>query len=139
MPPTTVQTAVCLMPGTQVDSHALIGSGARLEEDVHVGCGTMIGGVLLPEEALPVILERGAAVGGNCGLYGSMVVGEAVQIYAGTVIRAVAGVYEVSGRKWKMPDADGALRLPGGATVQMGMPPAEAFPDGVVRLTPLMS
>ena len=138
MPPSTVQAAACIMPGAQVDSHALIGTGARLQEDVHVGCGTMIGGVLLPEEALPVILEQGATVGGNCGLYGSMVIGQGAQIVAGTVLRSVAGVYDLGSKGWKMPDPDGALRIPPGATVQMGLPPATAFPDGVPRVTPLL-
>ena len=138
MPPVTIQTAACLLPGAQVDSHALIGTGARLEEDTAVGCGTMIGGVLLPEEALPVILERGAIVGGSCGLYESIIVGQGAQIFAGTVIRASAGVYDAQACDWVMPGTDGALRIPAGATVSMGLPPPDAFPDGVCRLTPIL-
>ena len=138
MPPVTIQAGACLMPGAQVDSHALIGSGARLQEDAVVGCGTMIGGVLLPEEALPVILERGAIVGGNCGLYGSIVVGQGAQIFAGTVVRAPAGAYDPQSGEWLLPGLDGALHIPAGARVSMGLPPPDAFPDGVCRLTPML-
>ncbi len=139
MPPSTVQAGACLLAGTRVDSHVLIGSGAMLEADVSVGCGTMIGGVLQPPEALPVVLERGVLIGGTCGLYGSMVVGEGAQVYAGTVIRAAAGAFDGRSRQWMHPGVDGALRLPAGATVQMGLPPAEFFPDGVPRLTPVVA
>ena len=139
MPPSVVQTGAAILAGARVDSHALVGSGALLEEDVLVGCGTMLGGVLQPPEALPIILERGVAVGGNCGLYGSMVVGQGTQIFAGTVIRAQAGVFDARSGQWVRPGTDGTLRLPPGVSVEMVLPPASLFPDGISRLTPAIS
>jgi 2,3,4,5-tetrahydropyridine-2-carboxylate N-succinyltransferase len=139
MPPSVVQTGAAVLAGARLDSHVLVGSGALLEEDVLVGCGTMLGGVLQPPEALPVILERGAAVGGNCGLYGSIVVGQQTQIIAGTVIRALAGAFDARSGQWLRPGSDGALRLPPGVIVEMGLPPADLFPDGIPRLTPVLS
>ena len=104
-----------------------------------MGCGSMLAGALVPEDALSVVLERSVIVGGNCGLYGPLVVGEHAAIYAGTVIRAAAGVFHVARREWMMPDGGGTLRRPPGCTVSMGVPPADAFADGTQRLAPLLS
>ncbi len=138
MPPTTVQAGAAVLEGAQVDSHVLLGSGVLLGEGAVVGCGSMLAGSLLPEQALAVVLERGVVVGGNCGLYGSLVVGERSMIYAGTVLRAATGVFDAVKRHWLMPDAGGTLRLPNGCTVFMGVPPAEAFADGIQRASALL-
>ena len=139
MPPSTVQAGAAILEGASIDSHCLVGTGVLVGEGAVVGCGTMLAGALLPAEALPVILERGVVVGGNCGLYGPMVVGERSSIFAGTIIRAAAGAFHPATRTWLLPDASGTLRLPPGCTVGMGLPPAENFPDGIPRLSPIFA
>lgn len=138
MPPTTIQAGAAVLEGAQVDSHVLLGSGVLVGEHAVVGCGSMLAGSLLPEAALAVVLERGVVVGGNCGLYGPVVVGEGSMIYAGTVLRAATGVFDPVKRHWLMPDASGTLRLPNGCTVFMGVPPAEAFGDGIQRVSAML-
>lgn len=139
MPPTTVQAGVAVLEGAQIDSHVLLGSAVLVGEGAVVGCGSMLAGAMLPETSLAIVLEHGVVVGGNCGLYGPLVVGERASIYAGTVLRAVAGVFHVTKRHWIQPDASGTLRLPNGCTVFMGVPPADAFADGTQRLSAMLS
>ncbi len=139
MPPSTVQAGAAILERAMIDSHVLLGSVVLVAEGAVVGCGSVLAGCLSPEDALSVVLEQGVVVGGNCGLYGPLVVGEQTAIYAGTVIRAAAGVFHAARREWMMPDGGGTLRLPPGSTVTMGVPPPDAFPDGIQRLAPLLS
>lgn len=139
MPPSTVQAGAAILEGAMIDSHVLIGTAVLVGEGAVVGCGTMLAGSLVPEEALPVIIERGAVIGGNCGLYGSIVVGERASLFAGTVVRAAGGLFHVERRHWILADSGGMLRIPPGCTVSMGLPAADAFPDGIQRLSPLIT
>jgi 2,3,4,5-tetrahydropyridine-2-carboxylate N-succinyltransferase len=142
MPPSTIQTGAYLAARVRVDSHVLVGSGAQIGEDVVLGCNTMIGGVLLPHAALPVVLERGVVVGGNCGIYGSVRVGEETILRPGTVIQAGDGIYDAvgdaAGGGWIRPSAEQTLHIPAGVEIGMGVPPAAAFADGIQRVTPLL-
>jgi 2,3,4,5-tetrahydropyridine-2,6-dicarboxylate N-succinyltransferase len=138
MPPSTIQAGAYLAARVRVDSHVLVGSGAQIGEDVVLGCNTMIGGVLLPHAALPVVLERGVVVGGNCGIYGSVRIGEETMLRPGTVIQAGDGIYDAVGAGWIRPSAEPTLHIPAGVEIGMGIPPAAAFADGIQRLTPLI-
>jgi 2,3,4,5-tetrahydropyridine-2,6-dicarboxylate N-succinyltransferase len=137
MPPSVIQAGAHVSSGVLIDSHALVGSGAVLQPGVSVGCGTMIGGVLAPAGTLGVVLERGVVLGGNCGLYGPMIIAPETQIVAGTVIRSIAGIFDLRSGEWLRARGDGVLMVPAGLVVQMGVPPVSAFPDGIQRLTPL--
>jgi 2,3,4,5-tetrahydropyridine-2,6-dicarboxylate N-succinyltransferase len=138
MPPSTIQTGAYLAARVRVDSHVLVGSGAQICDDVVLGCNTMIGGVLLPHAALPVVLERGVVVGGNCGIYGSVRIGEETVLRPGTVIQAADGIYDAEGARWIWPSAEQTLHIPPRVEIGMGVPPAAAFADGIQRLTPLI-
>ena len=138
MPPSVIQAGAYLAARVRVDSHVLVGSGAQIGEDVVLGCNTMIGGVLLPHEALPVVLERGVITGGSCGIYGSVHVGEETVLRPGTVIQAGDGVYDAAAGEWIMAAADQTLRIPARVEIGMGVPPAVAFADGIQRLTPIV-
>lgn len=139
MPPSTVQAGAAVLEGAMIDSHVLIGTGVLVGEGAVVGCGTMLAGSLMPEEALPVVVERGVVIGGNCGLYGSIVVGERASLFAGTVIRAAGGLFHAGRKHWVLADSTGTLRLAPGCTVSMGLPPADAFPDSIQRLSPMIT
>ena len=138
MPPSTLQLGAYLGEEARVDSHALLGSAVQVQPGAQIGCGTMIGGLLLPEDSLPVILEEGAVLGGNCGIYGSVVIGQGAALYAGTVLRSVAGAFNMQSHDWLRPDSSGTLYVPANSVLEMGLPPAAAFPDGVARLCPIL-
>lgn len=138
MPPSTVQAGAWLGPGVRVDSHVLVGSCAQISEHVVLGCGTMIGGIILPELALPIILETGVFVGGNCGLYGSLWIGEHAMLRPGTIIQAAEGVYDSIKKEWLYPDLDAVLRIPPGAELTMGLSPPEYTRNGIQRMVPII-
>jgi 2,3,4,5-tetrahydropyridine-2-carboxylate N-succinyltransferase len=138
MPPSVIQAGAYLAPRVRVDSHVLIGTGAQIGEDVVLGCNTMIGGVLLPHEALPVVLERGVIVGGNCGIYGSVHIGEETILRPGTVIQAGDGIYDPLSAAWIVVSPQQTLHIPAHVEIGMGVPPVEAFADRIQRLTPIL-
>ncbi len=69
MPPAYVNVGAYVGEGAMVDSHALVGSCAQVGRRVHLSAGAMLGGVLEPVGAMPVIVEDEALIGGNCGIY----------------------------------------------------------------------
>ncbi len=74
MPPAYVNVGAYVDEGTMVDSHVTIGSCAQVGKHIHISASTQIGGVLEPAGALPTIIEDGAFVGGNCGIYEGTIV-----------------------------------------------------------------
>ena len=74
MPPAYVNVGAYVGEGTTVDSHVTIGSCAQVGRHIHISAATQIGGVLEPAGAMPTIIEDGAFVGGNCGIYEGTIV-----------------------------------------------------------------
>lgn len=54
--------------GTMVDIGAVVGSCAQLGQHIHVSAGAIIGGVLEPVQATPVIIEDGVFIGAQCAI-----------------------------------------------------------------------
>ena len=108
-----------------VDSHALIGSCAQVGANCHISAASQIGGVLEPVGALPVIIEDGVLVGGNCGVYEGTVVKKQAVLGTGTILNKSTPVYDlVRGEVYRAAvdstGADQPLVLPEGAVVIAG-------------------
>ena len=86
MPPAYVNVGAYVDSGTMVDSHVTIGSCAQVGKHIHISASTQIGGVLEPAGAVPTIIEDGAFVGGNCGIYEGTIVEEGAVIASGVII-----------------------------------------------------
>ena len=86
MPPMYINVGAYVDDGTMVDSHALVGSCAQIGKNCHLSAAAQIGGVLEPVGAVPVIIEDGVLVGGNCGVYEGTIVRENAVLGAGTVL-----------------------------------------------------
>lgn len=86
MPPMFINVGAWVGEGTMVDSHALVGSCAQVGRDCHISAAAQIGGVLEPVGALPVIIEDGVMVGGNCGLYEGVVVRRRAVLGSGVIL-----------------------------------------------------
>ena len=100
MPPAYVNVGAWIGAGTMVDSHALVGSCAQIGSRVHLSAGAMVGGVLEPVGALPVIVEDDVLIGmGSVTLYYRGARGMAAEVFefddAGLVVRASAPRYLV--------------------------------------------
>jgi len=120
MPPAYVNVGSYVGEGSLVDSHALVGSCAQVGRRVHLSAGAMLGGVLEPAGAMPVIVEDEALVGGNCGVYEGVVVGRRAVLGAGVVITASAPVYDLARKAVYRREPGRPLRIPEGAVVVPG-------------------
>ncbi|MFT5052345.1 MAG: 2,3,4,5-tetrahydropyridine-2-carboxylate N-succinyltransferase [Chlamydiales bacterium] len=123
MPPMYVNIGAWVGAGTMIDSHALVGSCAQIGEGVHISAGCQIGGVLEPVGARPVIVEDGAFLGGNTGIYDGFRIGTRAVIAAGLVITGATPVFDLVHGRELARDAQG-LEIPAGAVVVPGTRPA---------------
>jgi 2,3,4,5-tetrahydropyridine-2-carboxylate N-succinyltransferase len=95
MPPMFINTGAYVGDGTMIDSHALVGSCAQVGAQCHISAASQIGGVLEPIGALPVIVEDGVMVGGNCGIYEGTVVKQRAVLGTGTILNRSTPVYDL--------------------------------------------
>ena len=124
-----------------VDSHALVGSCAQVGRRVHLSAGAMLGGVLEPVGALPVIVEDEALIGGNCGVYEGAVVGRRAVLASGVILTGSVTVYDLPRKTTYRRSAEGPLRIPEGAVVVPGSRRIEdpfAQKHGLALYTPVI-
>ena len=123
MPPSYVNVGAYVGEGTMVDSHVTIGSCAQVGRNIHISASTQIGGVLEPAGALPTIIEDGAFVGGNCGIYEGTVVEEGAVIASGVVITSSTAIFDATTGEFIKRNAEGRIVVPRGAVVVSGSKP----------------
>ncbi len=123
MPPAYINVGAYVGEGTMVDSHATIGSCAQVGRNIHISAATQIGGVLEPAGAMPTIIEDGAFVGGNCGIYEGTVVQEGAVIASGVIITASTAIFDATRGEFLPRSADGRTVVPRGAVVVSGSRP----------------
>ena len=120
MPPMYINAGAYVDDGVMVDSHALVGSCAQIGRNVHISAASQIGGVLEPVGALPVIIEEGVLVGGNCGVYEGTVVKKEAVLGTGTILNRSTPLYDlVRGQVYRATDEQ-PLIVPEGAVVIAG-------------------
>jgi 2,3,4,5-tetrahydropyridine-2-carboxylate N-succinyltransferase len=112
-----------------IDSHALVGTCAQVGKGVHLSAGAMLGGVLEPIGANPVIIEDNVFIGGNCGLYEGVIVQESAIIAAGVIITGGSRVYDAVHDRYLQKDGDAPLVIPAGAVVVPGSRPLRQNPE----------
>jgi 2,3,4,5-tetrahydropyridine-2-carboxylate N-succinyltransferase len=95
MPPMFINVGAYVGEGTMVDSHALVGSCAQIGRNCHISAASQIGGVLEPVGALPVIVEDGVLIGGNCGVYEGAIVKRGAVLGTGTILNRSTPVYDI--------------------------------------------
>ena len=123
MPPSYINVGAYVGEGTMVDSHVTIGSCAQVGRNIHISASTQIGGVLEPAGALPTIIEDGAFVGGNCGIYEGTVVEEGAVIASGVIITSSTAIFDSTTGKFIGRNADGRIVVPRNAVVVSGSKP----------------
>jgi 2,3,4,5-tetrahydropyridine-2,6-dicarboxylate N-succinyltransferase len=120
VPPAYVNVGAYVGEGSMVDSHALVGSCAQVGRRVHLSAGAMIGGVLEPVGAVPVIIEDEVLVGGNCGVYEGAQVGRRAVLGSGVILTGSVTVYDLPRKTTYRRAGDQPLRIPEGAVVVQG-------------------
>ncbi|MFT7669409.1 MAG: 2,3,4,5-tetrahydropyridine-2-carboxylate N-succinyltransferase [Planctomycetota bacterium] len=125
MPPMYINIGAYVGARSMIDSHALVGSCAQIGEEVHVAAAAQIGGVLEPAGARPVIVEDGAFVGGNTGLYEGVLVRAGAVIAAGVILTGTTRVFDLVNEVELKGTRDAPLEIPTGAVVIPGTRPAK--------------
>lgn len=128
MPPSYINVGAYVGEGTMVDSHVTIGSCAQVGCHIHISAATQIGGVLEPAGAMPTIIEDGAFVGGNCGIYEGTIVREQAVIASGVIITASTALYDATTGEFVPRNADGRVVVPRWAVVVSGSRPVSKGP-----------
>ena len=142
MPPAYVNVGAYVDEGTMVDSHVTIGSCAQVGKHIHISASTQIGGVLEPAGALPTIIEDGAFVGGNCGIYEGTIVQEGAVIASGVIITSSTAIFDATTGEFIRRNADGRIVVPRNAVVVSGSKPilrdGKALESGVHLYCPVI-
>jgi len=122
-PPMYINVGAYVGDGSFVDSHALVGSCAQIGANVHLSAAAQIGGVLEPVGAMPVIVEDGALIGGNCGVYEGAVIKRRAVLGAGTIITGSTPIYDLPNGVIIKPAPGQPIVVPEGAVVVQGARP----------------
>ncbi len=141
MPPSYINVGAYVGEGTMVDSHVTIGSCAQIGKHIHISAATQIGGVLEPAGAMPTIVEDGAFVGGNCGIYEGTIIGEGAVIASGVIITAGTPIFDSTTGEFVPRNADGRVAVPPRAVVVAGSRPIRKGPaadSGVALYCPVI-
>ncbi len=141
MPPMFINIGAYVDEGTMVDSHALVGSCAQIGKRVHLSAAAQIGGVLEPPNALPVIVEDEAFIGGNCGIYEGVLVESRAVLAPGVILTGGTAVYDLVRGEVYRRTAERPLTIPRGAVVVPGSRPATgefAIKHGVSLYAPVI-
>lgn len=128
MPPMYINVGAYVDADTMIDSHALVGSCAQIGKRVHLSAGAQIGGVLEPAGALPVIVEDGALVGGNCGVYEGTIIRAGAVLAPGTILSGGTAVVDLVHDRIYRREANRPLEIPEGAVVVPGSRPVTSGP-----------
>ena len=141
MPPAYINAGAYVDSGTMGDSHVTIGSCAQVGKHIHISASTQIGGVLEPAGALPTIIEDGAFVGGNCGIYEGTIVQEGAVIASGVIITSSTALFDATTGEFVPRTEDGRVIVPRGAVVVSGSKPLKRGPaagSGVALYCPVI-
>ena len=95
MSPSFLNVGAYVGDGTLVDSCDTVGSAAQIGADVKLGANTLIGGVLEPVEAAPVVVEDCVSLGAGCRVTSGFVVGEGSVVGENTLLTPRIPVYDL--------------------------------------------
>ena len=131
MPPCYTNIGAYIDEGSMVDSLALVGSCAQIGKNVHLGAGVIIGGVLEPVGAYPVIIEDNVFVGAGSQITEGTIVKEKAVIGAGITITGSTPVYDNVNGKIILPNENGQIVIPENAVVIPGTRDVKSKIEGV--------
>jgi 2,3,4,5-tetrahydropyridine-2-carboxylate N-succinyltransferase len=120
MPPSYVNVGAWVGADTMIDSHVLVGSCAQVGARVHLAAGVIVGGVLEPAGARPVIVEDDAFVGAGCLLLDGVLVGRGAVLGAGVTLTGTSRLYDLIDERVLAGTPDAPLCVPPGSVVVPG-------------------
>ncbi len=120
MPPSYVNVGAWVGDGTMVDSHVLVGSCAQIGARVHLAAGVLVGGVLEPPGARPVIVEDDVFVGAGSALLDGVLVRRGAVIGAGVTLTGTSRLYDAVAGEVLGGSPERPLAVPADAVVVPG-------------------
>lgn len=131
MPPCYVNIGAYVDEGSMVDSLALVGSCAQVGKKVHIGAGAIIGGVLEPVGAFPVIIEDEVFIGANSQITEGTIVKKGAIIGANVTITGSTPVYDIVNNTVITPNEYGQIIIPENALVIPGTRNVKSSFEGI--------
>jgi 2,3,4,5-tetrahydropyridine-2-carboxylate N-succinyltransferase len=125
MPPSYVNVGAWIGTESMVDSHVLVGSCAQIGARVHLAAGVLVGGVLEPPGARPVIVEDEAFVGAGSALLDGVLVARRAVIGAGVTLTGTSRLYDLVHQRVLDGSATEPLVVPERAVVVPGTRPVD--------------
>jgi 2,3,4,5-tetrahydropyridine-2-carboxylate N-succinyltransferase len=80
--------------GTMIDSYATIGSCAQIGKNCHISANVLVGGVLEPLQASPVIIEDNCFIGARCDIVEGVIIEEGAVIGMGVALGQSTPIYD---------------------------------------------
>jgi 2,3,4,5-tetrahydropyridine-2,6-dicarboxylate N-succinyltransferase len=99
----------------------LVGSCAQIGERVHLAAGVIIGGVLEPSGARPVIVEDDAFIGAGSVVLEGVLVRRGAVLGAGVTLSGTSRLYDLVRERVLEGSAERPLVVPAGAVVVPGV------------------
>lgn len=141
MPPSYVNIGAWIGEASMVDSHVLVGSCAQIGARVHLAAGVLIGGVLEPVGARPVIVEDDCFVGAGSALLDGVLVGSGAVIGAGVTLTGTSRLFDLTRDVILEGTTSDPLVVPRGAVVVPGsrtLPTSFAMEHGLSVATAMI-
>jgi len=99
MMPSYVNIGAYVDSNTMVDNYVTVGSCAQIGKNIHLSAGVVIGGVLEPIQANPVIIEDGCFIGAQSVIVEGVHVKKEAVIASNVNITQSTKIIDVSGEK----------------------------------------
>jgi len=94
--PSYINIGAYIDSGTLIDIGAVVGSCAQIGKNVHLSANAVVGGVLEPVQAQPVIIEDNAFIGANCVVVEGVHIGESAVLGANLTITASTKIIDTT-------------------------------------------
>ena len=122
--PSFVNIGAHVESGTMIDSYVTVGSCAQIGQGCHISAGVVIGGVLEPLQANPVIIEDNVFVGGQSEVSEGVIVREGAVLAIGVYLSQSTKIVDRATGKISYGE------IPPYAVVVPGSLPGKPLPDG---------
>lgn len=118
--PSFINIGAYIGQNSMIDAQCTVGSCAQIGDNVHLGGGSGIGGVLEPLQANPTIIEDNCFIGARCEIAEGMIIGEGSVIGMGTYIGRSIKIYDRTEERFLDHIPPRSVVIPGSVPSQSG-------------------
>lgn len=118
--PSFINIGAYIGQNSMIDAQCTVGSCAQIGDNVHLGGGSGVGGVLEPLQANPTIIEDNCFIGARCEIAEGMIIGEGSVIGMGTFIGRSIKIYDRTQDRFLDHIPPRSVVIPGSVPSQSG-------------------